>query len=105
MIPSLGQPSRIVPETESVHLRFKAEQPGWEAAVWICASCGGELFPRELDASTAPAQAGYWQACQEFNGDASLRSCRGCGANHPPADLSDVRWPEVAAELATEERA
>jgi hypothetical protein len=96
-----GQPSRIVPETESVHLRFKAEPPGWEAAVWICASCGTEIFRRELDATAAPAQAGYWQACQEFNRDSALRTCA-CGTSHPPADVSDVRWPDVAAQLAGE---
>ena len=39
-----GQPSRIVPETESVHLRFKADPPGWEAAVWLCPRCGHEMF-------------------------------------------------------------
>ena len=99
-----GQPSRIVPETESIHLRFKADPPGWEAAVWFCPRCGQEMFRRELDASAAPAQEGYWQACQEFNRDASLRNCRGCGASHPPADLTDIRWPEVAAQLRAEDR-
>ena len=99
-----GQPSRIVPETESVHLRFKADPPGWEAAVWFCPRCGQEMFRREIDASAAPAQQGYWQACQEFNRDASLRTCRGCGASHSPADLTDIKWPEVAEQICAEDR-
>ena len=99
-----GQASRIVPETASVHLRFKAEPPGWEAAVWLCRQCGEELFRHELDASAAPAQEGYWQACQQFNGDASLRTCRGCAALHPPADLTDIKWLEVAEQIRAEDR-
>ena len=99
-----NRPSRIVPETESVHLRFKADPPGWEAAVWLCPRCGHEMFRRELDASAAPAQEGYWQACQEFNRDASLRNCRGCGASHSPADLTDIKWPEVAELIRAEDR-
>lgn len=98
-----GQASRIVPMPETVQLRFKAEPPGWEAAVWFCERCGEELFRRELDASSAPAQEGYWQACEEFNETASLRTCHACGAVRPPVDLTDIRWLEVAERLRAED--
>jgi len=98
-----GQPSRVVPVTETVQLRFKAEPAGWEAALWLCAQCGAEVFRQELDASAAPAQEGYWKACQDFNADASRRRCRGCGALHPSADLNDIRWNDVAAGLRVED--
>ena len=108
--PAAGVPvpvtaSMMVPQTESVHLRFKADPPGWEAAAWLCAQCGRELFRHELDASAAPAQEGYWRACERFNAEAALRECRGCGARHPPADLTDIKWNEVAAQLRAQDQA
>ena len=97
-----GQASRVVPRGETVQLRFKAEPSGWEAALWLCARCGAEIFRREIDTTASPAQEGYWGACEEFNGEASRRTCGSCAAVHPPAELSDIRWLEVAAQLRDE---
>src|SRR3954469_13454024 len=44
-------------------------------------------------------QEHYWRAVQTFNGNDALRGCEGCGAVHPPAELGDIAWPEVAAAL------
>ena len=44
-------------------------------------------------------QEGYWRACQQFNSDPARRRCASCGAEHPPVDLTGVRWPELAREL------
>lgn len=91
-----GQASRFVPITETVHLTYKAEPAGWEAAVWYCQSCGGELFREEIDTRRELAQEGYWRACQQFNTDERVRTCGRCRSTHPPVDLTDIRWLEVA---------
>jgi hypothetical protein len=100
-----GLPSRIVPLTPTVQVKYKASPPGWEAAAWYCPSCRTELFRREFDATEILPQDGYWQACQEFNADAAARTCVQCGAVHPPADLSGIRWPEVAEQIRASDRA
>src|SRR6185312_11278829 len=38
-----GTPHRIVPKTESVHLRYKAEKPGLEAVAWYSEATGRHL--------------------------------------------------------------
>jgi 3-hydroxyanthranilate 3,4-dioxygenase len=94
-----GQPSRIVPLSESIQLKWRAEPGGWEAAVWYCPRCDREVFVREFNTGEQLQQECYWQACQEFNADPALRTCGGCGAVLDPADLSDIRWPDVAREI------
>jgi hypothetical protein len=99
-----GVATRITPTTEMLLFKMKAEPPGWEAALWFCQKCGAEVFQREFDASEVVSQLGYWQACQDFNGDPALRTCRECGEVHPEADLTDIRWPEVAEFLTADEK-
>ncbi len=91
-----GQPSRILPAGTTIHLRYKPEPPAWEAAAWFCDHCGADLHRREFHAEDGLPQTCYWDACQEFNGDEQLRTCRACGTVTEPRDLSDIRWPEVA---------
>lgn len=94
-----GQLSRLVPDGETVHLTYKAEPPGWEAAVWLCQACGAEVFRHEINTREQLAQDGYWEACQAFNTDAARRSCAACGAEHPPVVLDDIHWLEVAERI------
>ncbi len=94
-----GQACRIVPEHETILLRYRAEMAGWEAAIWFCEQCEAEVHRREFDNVAALPQENYWSAAQEFNGDSSLRTCGTCGFVNPACDLSDIRWPEVAAEI------
>lgn len=94
-----GTPHRLVPETESVIFRFKAEHPGLEGVAWYCASCGTEVHRVEWDTAVELPQEGYLRACHAFNGDAALRACPGCGAAHPEVDLAGLRWGALAAEI------
>jgi hypothetical protein len=94
-----GQPSRLLPDGETVHLTYKAEPPGWEAAVWFCENCGAEVFRHEINTREQLAQDGYWEGCQAFNADAARRTCAACGAEHPAAALEDICWPEVAERI------
>ena len=55
------------------------------------------MHSRELD--DAIVQEGYWRAVHEFNSDERLRTCADCHAVHPPVELGDIAWPEVAAAL------
>jgi 3-hydroxyanthranilate 3,4-dioxygenase len=94
-----GQANRLIPRSETVLLTYKAEPPGWEAAVWYCAGCGTELFRHEINTAEQLAQDGYWAACQAFNTDPRNRRCAGCATDHPPVDLADIHWPEVAERI------
>jgi hypothetical protein len=94
-----GQSSRIVPVTESVQLKWRAEPGGWEAASWFCPKCWQEVFSREFDTGTELPQQCYWNVCQEFNSDPRLRTCTTCGIVCDPVDLSDIRWSDVARAL------
>ncbi|HEU4533342.1 MAG TPA: hypothetical protein VFS00_04460 [Polyangiaceae bacterium] len=95
-----GVPSRLVPEGENLQIRFKAHPPAREAVAWYCAPCGELVHARELVGGVP--HEGYWEAVQLFNADAALRTCGGCGAVHPPVELGDIAWPEVAAALRAE---
>lgn len=95
-----GTPTRLVPTTESVILRYKAREPGLEGVAWYCDACHGELARRVFDTRVTHAQAGYLDGVRWFNADAQRRSCR-CGWQHPAVDLSPYRWEQLAADLAS----
>ena len=94
-----GTPHQIRPRSESVQLRYKARQPGLEGVAWYCPACGAEVAREEWDTTDELPQDAYWRVCQAFNADAARRVCGRCGAEHPPLDLSGIRWPEVAAAI------
>ena len=96
-----GVPSRLLPSGENLQIRLKAEPAVREAVAWYCAHCGALVHSEELPAGGIP-QEGYWEAVRAFNADTSARTCGGCGTIHPPAELGDVAWPEVAAALRAE---
>jgi hypothetical protein len=97
-----GTPHRIVPRTESIQLRYRARDAGLEGAAWYCPACGAEVWREEWDTVEELPQAAYWRVCQAFNGDPDRRRCRDCGAEHPPVDLTGIRWPEVVAAMRRE---
>jgi 3-hydroxyanthranilate 3,4-dioxygenase len=96
-----GTPHRILPETESIQVRYKARDAGWEGAGWYCEKCGAELWRSEWNTADQLPQEGYWLACRAFNEDSALRTCRVCGNAADRIDLSGFRWREIAVELRT----
>ena len=66
-----------------------------------CARCGDLVHSRELAAGVVQEQ--YWHAVQAFNNDMALRTCHSCKTVHPPAELGDIAWLEVAAALRDED--
>jgi hypothetical protein len=87
-------PSRLFPDGENVQIRLKAEPAVREAVAWFC-TCG-ELV-HSIEVAPGIVQAAYLAAVQGFN--ASARTCASCGAVHPPAELGDTAWDQVAAAL------
>jgi 3-hydroxyanthranilate 3,4-dioxygenase len=96
-----GVPSRLLPRGENLQIRLKVEPAVREAVAWYCGRCDALVHAEELPASGIP-QEGYWKAVQAFNADPSARTCGSCGEIHPPAELGDVAWLDVAAALRAE---
>ena len=94
-----GIPSRVMTHSPSLQVRFKAETPGKEAAVWYCAGCQAVVHWQSIDTKEEIPQAAYWEAVQQFNNDSSLRTCPDCQAEHPLAELGDIAWPAVAEAI------
>jgi 3-hydroxyanthranilate 3,4-dioxygenase len=94
-----GTPHRIVPESESIQYRFKAEHAGLEGVAWYCEACGAEIRRDEWDTAEVLPQEAYLRLCQEWNASAARRTCARCGAVHPLVEISGNRWAEIAAEL------
>jgi hypothetical protein len=94
-----GTPCRIEPREESVHLRFKAINPGLEGVAWFCPSCDAEVWRYEFNTELQPVQQGYLDGCREFNVDPARRTCGACQTVHPAVDLDGYRWAEIAEEL------
>jgi 3-hydroxyanthranilate 3,4-dioxygenase len=92
-----GIPSRIIPLGESIQVRLKGRPPLREAVAWYCPDCGERVHAHEFSAEAPQRQ--YWQAVRTFNADAVLRTCAACGTVHPPVELGDIAWLEVAAAL------
>jgi nitrite reductase/ring-hydroxylating ferredoxin subunit len=86
-----GTPHRLIPQTESVHLRYKAAQPGLEAVAWYKGD--GEVARVTWDCAKELPQEAYLRACRAFNTDASLRKFL------PEIDLAPFHWDKVGAEV------
>lgn len=93
-----GTAVRIEPREESIHLRFKAINPGLEGVAWFCPSCDAELWRHEFDAGLRPAQEGYLDGCTAFNAEAERRTCVRCGTVHPLVDIAEYNWARLAKE-------
>jgi 3-hydroxyanthranilate 3,4-dioxygenase len=97
-----GVPHRYRPEAESIQYRYKPEKPGLEGVAWRCPTCDGEIHRVIWDTARELPQEAYTRATDAFNRDAALRTCRSCGAVHPPVDVSGARWAGIATELRAE---
>ncbi len=97
-----GAPHRIVPTETSVMMRYKQMHAGLEGIAWYCDSCDAEIYREVWDTAATVPQVKYDEVTSRFAADASLRTCRHCGATHPAPDLEDFRWSEVAREIAAE---
>jgi len=97
-----GAPHRIVPTESSVMMRYKQMHAGLEGMAWYCDNCDAEIFREVWDTAATLPQAKYDEVSSRFAADASLRTCRHCGATHPAPDLEGFRWSEVAREIAAE---
>jgi AraC-like ligand binding domain len=86
-----GQPHRLVPDEEVIHVRYKAEPAGFEAAIWYCAGCGRELFAHEFDAVVS-ATSRYLDACDIYNASETVRTCNACSAVGAPVSLDGIAW-------------
>jgi hypothetical protein len=92
-------PSRVVTQTPSLQVRFKAETPGREAVVWYCSRCDSIVDWRSIDTGQEIPQEAYWEATQAFNDDAERRTCRQCDVVHLAVELGDIAWPAVAQAI------
>jgi 3-hydroxyanthranilate 3,4-dioxygenase len=83
-------------------MRYKARQPELEGVAWYCPNCDAEVFRQEWALSETLSQEGYQRACEAFNADREKRVCPRCAREHPPLDLSGIRWLEVAEAVRAE---
>jgi 3-hydroxyanthranilate 3,4-dioxygenase len=95
-----GAPHRIVPDAESVMLRYKPQPAGLEGMAWYCGGCGAELHREVWDNDKTLSQDMYHRTSERFAADPHLRTCKGCGAVHPAPEFTSFRWDEVAKEIA-----
>ena len=75
---------------------YTGETPGREAVVWYCSRCDNIVDWRSIDTGQEIPQEAYWEATRAFNDDEVRRTCRPCGAVHPPVELGDIGWLAVA---------
>ncbi|MGE3936280.1 MAG: Rieske 2Fe-2S domain-containing protein [Rhodospirillaceae bacterium] len=100
-----GTPHRIVPKTESIHLRYKAAEAGLEAVAWYSPKTGEEITRVTWDCAQELPQEGYLRACRAFNDSERMRTCPTTGAVLPPIDLAPYGWEALAGEIRDAEAA
>ena len=98
-----GTPHRIVPKSESIHLRYKAEHPGLEAVAWYDSRSGEEISRITWDCAEELPQHAYLRACRAFNADPAMRTNKATGTMLPEIDLTPFRWEATAAEIKAAE--
>lgn len=94
-----GAATRLVPTTESIIMRYKAQHAGLEAVAWYCEACDSELFRHTFDTARTFAQEGYLEGCRAYNADPARRRCGSCGREHPAVDLAGYRWEALSSQL------
>ena len=98
-----GTPHRIVPKSDSVHIRYKAEHPGLEAVAWFDERSGDEVSRVTWDCADELPQEAYLRACRAFNATPAMRTCKTTGTMLPEIDLTPFRWEAVANEIKAAE--
>lgn len=99
-----GTPHRLLPREASVHLRYKADDPGLEAVAWFSEATGKEISRVTFDCATELPQDGYLRACTLFNETPSMRACPATGTVLPPIDLSPFDWQALADDIRASEK-
>ena len=94
-----GIPNHIIPDTECLQLRFKAEPPGHEEIRFYCQRCHHLTYNMSFDAGEEIAQQVYWETCQEYNRKQPNRTCHNCGDVSLPVDLTGILWPQVVENI------
>lgn len=98
-----GTPHRVLPNSETIQLRYRPVRAGNEGVAWYCPGCDRELRRVVWDTAQTVSQQAWLDACEEFNADEKVRECRSCGARHPRIEVSEfLSWKEVAAVLTAE---
>jgi 3-hydroxyanthranilate 3,4-dioxygenase len=97
-----GVPHRIVPDSESIHYRYKLSETELEGIAFYCEGCGKELHREVWEIAAELPQEAYLRITRAFNADSKLRSCAACGTVHPEIDLAPYRWSDIARELKEE---
>ncbi|MDH7798264.1 MULTISPECIES: hypothetical protein [unclassified Beijerinckia] len=100
-----GTPHRLMPRETSVHLRYKADDPGLEAVAWFSEATGKEISRVTWDCATELPQEAYQRACTLFNATPSMRTCPASGTVLPPIDLSRFNWQALAEDIRASEKA
>ncbi|MBN9080291.1 MAG: hypothetical protein BGP04_18660 [Rhizobiales bacterium 62-17] len=99
-----GTPHRLLPREASVHLRYKADDPGLEAVAWFSEETGREISRVTFDCATELPQEGYLRACELFNATPSMRTCPATGKVLPPIDLTPFNWQDLAQDIRASEK-
>ncbi len=95
-------PHRITTLEPGFVNRYKAVNPGLEATVWYCESCGEELKRFTWRNEDLPPQIGYLSGCEQYNADPAGRTCEKCGAAHDPINMDAFRWGAIAEALSAD---
>lgn len=95
-----GTPHTIEPDGPGIYHRYKARDAGLEGVAWYCDNCNKELYREVWDSATELPQNAYSRITNTFNSTPSMRLCKFCGTEHPPVDLTGIRWKEVAEDIS-----
>ncbi len=98
-----GTPHRISVSETGIQFRYKARNPGLEAAAWYCRDCNAEIDRYVWHCESQVPQRGYQLACERHNTESARRKCQRCGTEGPLLDLSAFRWSAVADALLRED--
>ena len=105
-----GTPHRIVPKSESIHIRYKAEHPGLEAVAWYDEASGQEISRVTWDCAERVAARGLPSRLPRLQRDAghaqSQDNRRDAARDRPDAvPLEEIAAEIKAAEASEQERA
>lgn len=94
-----GTAHRLLPSSESIVYRYKAQRAGLQAISWYCVECDECLYRESWDTAGEQEQAAFLRIANAFNADDELRTCPTCDVRHPQTDIEGNRWQQIAAEL------
>ncbi len=95
-----GVPSRLLPRSENLQVRLKAEPPAREAVAWYCGHCGALVHAEEVPEGHI-AQERYWSAVSAFNAEARVGSISSSVKSSVPVRSLDGRDHTMPRYLVT----